>query len=270
MKKHLKRLLPIVSIVGLVVALVTGCASTHNANPSADTAREHDHTNMPTTTALAETQSRLFHAVQRCTQPHGSLRVMVDTNANWYQTLTANTLDSPKAVLETIVKQSGCYTIASAAIPPTHTLAPTAKLDKETPSPFTIGFGSWGRHIGIGVQTRLRSTKASTTLAIMPTAKPATPIATDAHASITAEGKDNSNANNTVLTATGEADKTNLGFFTGASGHSGAVSVHTAPTGGYLKTREGKLVTTAFIDAFNQLVKQLNQTKTSDSHGHAN
>lgn len=148
------------------------------------------------------------------------------------------------------MKESGCYTIATSNTnntantdTNTHTLAPTAQLNKEAPSPFTIGFGSWGRHVGIGIQTRLRSTKAFATLAITPPADSGTP----------------------ALTATGEASKTNLGFFTGVSGHSGAVSVNTTPVGGYLKTREGKLVTAAFINAYNKLVDNLNHTdKTAE------
>lgn len=218
--------------IGLLATLSAGCSSTQR--------NSHSTQNAPTSAATAADSP--YHRVTRCTRTHGSILITADDSSNWYQALKADDLESPQPVLEEIVRQSGCYTIASADTPQTHNLIPTIRLDKKAASPFTIGFGSWGRNAGIGVQTRLRSTRASATLAVVPVAATA-----------------GDGSTGTTLTATGEASRTNLGTFVRTSAHSDAADTSTTAADRYLQTRAGKLTVAAFINAYNQLVGKHHQ-----------
>lgn len=225
--------------IGLLATLSAGCASTQHSSHATQNA------SASASASAATAADSPYHRVTRCTRTHGVLRIITDQHSNWYQALKADGLEPPQPVLEEIVRQSGCYTIASADTPQTHSLVPTIRLDREAPSPFTIGFGSWGRNVGIGVQTRLRSTRASATLAVVPVAATA--------------GDDSTG---TTLTATGEASRTNLGTFARTSAHSGAADTSTTAADRYLQTRAGRLTVAAFINAYNQLVKKHYQTQT--------
>lgn len=242
MHKHRQRLLSTTAsatvaavTIGLLTTLNAGCASTQRGGG-------HSTQNAPASATTAADSP--YHRVTRCTRSHGSILITADHSSNWYQALKADGLESPQPVLEEMVRQSGCYTIASADTPQTHNLIPTIKLDKEAPSPFTIGFGSWGRNVGIGVQTRLRSTRASATLAVVSVAATADDGSTEA------------------LTATGEASRTNLGAFTRTPRHAGAADASATAADRYLQTRAGRLTVAAFINAYNQLVEKHHQIQT--------
>lgn len=233
--QHLLSATVAVITIGLLATLSAGCASTQHSS----------HSTQDASASTATAADSPYHRVTRCTRTHGVLRITTDQHSNWYQALKADGLESPQPVLEEIVRQSGCYTIASADTPQTHSLVPTIRLDREAPSPFTIGFGSWGRHVGIGVQTRLRSTRASATLAVIPVT--------------TATGNSSTGA---TLTATGEASRTSLGAFSRTSRHAGAADTSTTAADRYLQTRAGRLTVAAFIKAYNQLVTKHHQTQT--------
>lgn len=252
MQTKRQHLLPVTATgitIGLLAALCAGCATQSGNRSAQDT---------PSPVSTANTSDSICRQVDSCTRTHGTIMVSTDDSSNWYRALKADGLHSPGAVLEEIVRHSGCYAIASATTTQTHSLVPTARLDKEAPSPFTIGFGSWGRHVGIGVQTRLRSTRAAATLAVIPVV-----VAAENTAS-----RHVSHIDTVTLTATGEASRTNFGLFAGASERPDRTD--TGTTGGcsnYLKSREGRLVTAAFVDAYNQLVQKLNRNQQEQARG---
>lgn len=227
--------------VACAVLGMLGCATQNGGNTSSDKTTSNAASNSTATATTSDNTQNTSDAKQQlpvtpCATSKGALYISVDEQSDWYGKIKATGLGSPQSVLQAMVEESQCFTVVPTAQPNAYTLAPTASINQEAASPISIGIGGTiGNFIGIGLRTALRSTEARSTLTLTP---PQTQLATG----------------NAVQTATGSSSKTDLGLFTGVSGSAGAVSINGISVGGYLSSKEGKLVTAAFVDAYNKLV----------------
>ena len=208
---------------------------------------------------------------EKCERPLGTLGVVEDPNATWYQALRSYKLGSTVPLLRLMVQQSNCFVIiergratrnmnteralqqwdemraASKAgkgqmVSADYTMSPTITFSQNTGGAIG-GLGGLSRSPGAFgvVGGSLKANEASTTL-----------IMTDNRSGLQLAAAEGS-ANNMV---------SNLGATAAFSSELGA-----AAAGAYAKSPEGKTITAAFIDSYNQLVRAVRNYKAQTVEG---
>ncbi len=196
--------------------------------------------------------------LERCSESLGTLAVVEDQSAQWYAQLSEYKLGSTVPVLRMMIQQSNCFVVVERGramnnlmqeralessgemrqgsnfgrgqmVAADYTMSPSINFSKKGTGGLSgaLGsFGRWGTVAGV-VAGGLKANEASTTLLMI----------------------DNRSG---VQLAAAEGSSKNYdfnlfgGMFGGRLGGS---------AGGYTNTPEGKIITAAFMDSYNQLVK---------------
>jgi len=195
--------------------------------------------------------------VERCDQALGTIGVVVDQSAAWYQTLRSYQLGSTVRVLRMMIQESNCFVVvergaamqnmnverqlqksgemrdnsnfgAGQMVAADYTMSPSIQFSQNTGG-MGGALGGWTRRLGVlgALAGAIKTNEASTTL-----------IMIDNRSGVQ------------LAAAEGTAKNTDFALFGTAYGWAGA-----GAAGGYSSTPEGKIIIAAFADSYNQLVK---------------
>jgi hypothetical protein len=208
-------------------------------------------------------------ALERCDESLGTLGVVEDQNATWYQTLRNYKLGSTVPVLRMMIQQSNCFVVvergaamhnmnvernlaksgemrggsnmgAGQMVAADYTMNPSITFSANTGG---VGGGLAGlsRSLGVfgAIAGGMKQNEASTTL-----------IMIDNRSGVQ------------LAAAEGSAKNMDFNVFGSAFGWAGG-----AGAGGYSNTPEGKIIIAAFTDSYNQLVKAVRNYKAQTVKG---
>ena len=208
-------------------------------------------------------------ALERCPESLGTLAIDEDTHAPWYLTLQEYRLGSTVPVLRLMIQQSNCFVIVERGkamnnmmrerdlargeesragsnfqkgqmVAADYTMSPSIQFSGKTGGASGFGGGFSG---GLGVlglvAGSMSKNEASTTLLLI-----------------------DNRSGVQISAAEGTAGNFDFGVFGAAFGGSGF-----GGGGGFAKTPEGKVITAAFADSFNQMVKALRNYKAQTVKG---
>jgi hypothetical protein len=197
--------------------------------------------------------------LERCNESLGTVAVVEDQTAPWYQSLSQYKLGSTVPVLRMMIQQSNCFVVVERGramnnmmqeralqqsgemrqgssfgkgqmVAADYTMSPSIQFSQKGTGGVggALGgiFGSVGRAVG-AVAGGLRSNEAATTLLLV-----------DNRSSVQ------------LAAAVGSAKNYDFSLFGGMFGSDAGGAV-----GGYTNTPEGKILTAAFMDSYNQLVR---------------
>jgi curli biogenesis system outer membrane secretion channel CsgG len=224
--------------------------------------------------AAAQSQTAGNQTLERCDETLGTLAVVEDRNATWYHTMQSYQVQSTVPLLRMLVQQSNCFVVVERGqamnvmrqereldrsgetregsnfgkgqmVAADYAMNPTITFSSRDTGGIggalgglTSKLGSWGAAAG-AVAGGLKFREASTMLTLI------------------------DNRSGVQLAATeGNASKTDFGAWGGVFGGGGAASM-----GGYTKTPEGKVIASAFADAYNNLVKAAKNYKAQEVKG---
>jgi Curli production assembly/transport component CsgG len=196
-------------------------------------------------------------SLERCDQALGTIGVVEDQSATWYQTLQSFKLGSTVPVLRMMIQQSNCFVVvergaalqnmqferqlqrsgemrqgsnmgAGQMVAADYTMSPSIQFSQNTGG-MGGALGGLSRSLGVlgAIAGGIKSNEAATTL-----------IMIDNRSGVQ------------LAAAEGTAKNTDFSLFGGAFGWAGG-----AGAGGYTSTPEGKIIIAAFADSYNQLVK---------------
>jgi hypothetical protein len=207
--------------------------------------------------------------LERCPETLGTIGVVEDQNATWYQYLRNYKLGSTVPVLRMMIQQSNCFVVvergaamhnmnvernlqrsgemragsnmgAGQMVAADYTMNPSITFSQQTGG---IGGGLAGlsRSLGVigAVAGSLKTNEASTTL-----------IMIDNRSGVQ------------LAAAEGNARNTDFNLFGSTFGWAGG-----AAAGGYSNTPEGKIIIAAFVDSYNQLVQAVRNYKAQTVRG---
>jgi hypothetical protein len=197
--------------------------------------------------------------LEHCNETLGTVAVVEDQTAPWYGSLSQYKLGSTVPVLRMMIQQSNCFVVVERGramnnvmqeralqqsgemregssfgkgqiVAADYTMSPSITFSQKGTSGMggAIGglFGNVGRAVG-AVAGSLKSNEASTTLLLI-----------DNRSSVQ------------LAAAVGSAKNYDFSLFGGIFGSGGGGTL-----GGYTNTPEGKILTAAFMDSYNQLVR---------------
>ncbi len=203
------------------------------------------------------TSANANSALEHCGESLGTLAVVEDTNAHWYQQLRNYKLGSTVPVIRMMIQQSNCFVVVERGgamrnmqtermlqdsgemrggsnfgkgqmVAADYTMSPSIQFSQNTGG---IGgaLGAIGGKLGAlsALAGGMKSNEASTTLIMI----------------------DNRSG---VQLAAAEGSAKNVDFSLFGAGFSGGIGV---AAGGYQNSPEGKLIMAAFADSYNQLVR---------------
>jgi hypothetical protein len=207
--------------------------------------------------------------LEKCDQSLGTLGLVEDQNATWYQTLRTYQLGSTVPVLRIMIQQSNCFVIVERGaamqnmnterslqqsgemrggsnfgkgqmVAADYTMSPQITFSQNTGG-MGGALGGFSRSLGVlsAVAGGLKTNEASTTLIMI----------------------DNRSG---VQLAAAEGSAKNMDFNVGAAlfgGYGGAAA------GGYSNTPEGKIIIAAFTDSYNQLVRAVRNYRAQTVKG---
>lgn len=207
--------------------------------------------------------------LEKCTETLGTLAIDEDTSAPWYITLREYQLGSTVPVLRLMIQQSNCFVIVERGkamnnmmrerefargeesragsnfqkgqmVAADYTMSPSIQFSGKTGGG---GGGLGGFSGGLGVLGMVAGSvsknEASTTLLLI-----------------------DNRSGVQISAAEGTAGNYDFGIFGAAFG--GSLG---GGAGGYAKTPQGKVITAAFADSFNQMVKALRNYKAQQVKG---
>lgn len=214
------------------------------------------------------------NTLERCDETLGTLAVVEDRNANWYRTMQQYQIQSTVPLLRMLVQQSNCFVVVERGqamnvmmqernldrsgetregsnfgkgqmVAADYAMNPTITFSSRDSGGIgaalgglTSKLGSWGRAAG-AVAGNLKFREASTMLTLV------------------------DNRSGVQLAATeGNSSKTDFGAWGGVFGGGAAAGM-----GGYTKTPEGKVIASAFADAYNNLVRAAKSYKAQEVKG---
>lgn len=252
----------VLTAISAALFAVTGCvATTPEIGGGSKTA--------VTGSAGGETATGANGALERCDETLGTIGVVEDQNANWYQTLRNYKLGSTVPVLRMMIQQSNCFVVVERGaalnnmnvernlmksgemrensnmgggqmVAADYTMSPSITFSQNTGG---IGGGLAGisRSLGVigSIAGGMKQNEASTTL-----------IMIDNRSGVQ------------LAAAEGSAKNMDFNLFGGAFGWAGG-----GAAGGYSKTPEGKIIIAAFTDSYNQLVKAVRNYKAQTVKG---
>lgn len=208
-------------------------------------------------------------ALERCDESLGTIGVVEDQNATWYQHLRNYKLGSTVPVLRMMIQQSNCFVVVERGaalhnmnvernlarsgemrqgsnfgggqmVAADYTMSPSITFSQNTGG---VGGGLAGLSRSLGVFGALaggmKQNEASTTL-----------IMIDNRSGVQ------------LAAAEGSAKNFDFNMFGSAFGWAGG-----AAAGGYSNTPEGKIIIAAFTDSYNQLVKAVRNYKAQTVRG---
>jgi len=207
--------------------------------------------------------------LERCEQSLGTIGVVEDQSALWYQTLQSYKLGSTVPVLRMMIQQSNCFVVvergtamqnmsterqlqnsgemrqgsnfgAGQMVAADYTMNPSIQFAQNT-SGAGAALTGFGGVLGVAglLAAGLKTNEASTTL-----------IMIDNRSGVQ------------LAAAEGSAQNMDFNLFGGAFG--GAVG---GVGGSYAKTPEGKIIIASFVDSYNQLVKAVRSYKAQTVRG---
>jgi hypothetical protein len=208
-------------------------------------------------------------ALERCDQSLGTLGVVEDQNATWYQTLRNYKLGSTVPVLRMMIQQSNCFVVvergaamnnmnvernlaksgemragsnmgAGQMVAADYTMSPSITFSQNTGG---VGgaLGGISRSLGVvgAIAGGMKQNEASTTLIMI----------------------DNRSG---VQLAAAEGSAKNMDFNVFGGMFGGSLG---GGAGGYSNTPEGKIIIAAFADSYNQLVKAVRNYRAQTVKG---
>jgi len=195
--------------------------------------------------------------LERCDQALGTIGVVEDQSAPWYQTLRQYQLGSTVPVLRMMIQQSNCFVVvergaamqnmqmerqlqqsgemrqgsnfgAGQMVAADYTMSPSIQFSQNTGG-MGGALGGLSRSLGVlgAIAGGIKTNEASTTLLMV-----------------------DNRSGVQLAAAEGSAKNTDFSLFGGAYGWAAG-----GAAGGYSKTPEGKIIIAAFTDSYNQLVK---------------
>jgi curli biogenesis system outer membrane secretion channel CsgG len=218
--------------------------------------------------ALAQNQ------LEHCNETLGTLAVIEDRNASWYYHMQQYKVQSTVPLLRMLVQQSNCFVVVERGqamnsmkqernldssgetrqgsnfgkgqmVAADYALNPTIDFSARDTGGIsgalgglTSKLGSIGQVVG-GVAGNLKFREASTMLTLV-----------------------DNRSGVQLAAAQGSSSKTDFGAWGGVFGGGGA-----AAGGGYTNTPEGKVIASAFADAYNNLVKSAKNYKAQEVRG---
>jgi Curli production assembly/transport component CsgG len=253
------------TIVGLLASTVALSACLQTAPTVGDAGAK----TAATGAAGGSTTNNASSKLEKCAQSLGTLAVVEDQGAAWYQTLSQYKLQSTVPVLRMLVQQSNCFVVvergrAMGNVMQERALASSGEMRAGsnmgkgqmaaadyTMSP-TITFsqkgtggvggflaGRLGGSLGGALAGGVKFSEANTMLLLV-----------DNRSSVQ------------LSAAEGSSKNTDFNLFGGLFGGSGAGGL-----GGYTNTPEGKLIVAAFMDSYNQMVVALRSYKAQEVQG---
>lgn len=252
--------------LALAIVLLAGC----NAGMPIKTGDESAKTVATGSTGGATSQNANAQ-LERCDRSLGTLAVVEDQNAAWYWTLTRDyKLTSTIPVIRLLVQQSNCFVVVERGramnnmqqeralaqsgemrqgsnfgkgqmVAADYSMNPTITFSNSDAGGIGAAVGGLGRHMGVigAVAGNLKFKEASTMLTLV-----------------------DNRSGVQLAAAEGSSSKTDFGawgnLFGGGAG---------AGLGGYTNTAEGKVIVSAFADAYNQLVKAVKNYKAQEVSG---
>jgi hypothetical protein len=240
-------------------ALLAGCAST---DPTMG-----DNKGVVRGAAGGESADGQNSQLENCPETLGTMAIEEDTNAPWYYQLRDHQLGSTIPVLRLMIQQSNCFVIVERGkslnnmmrerefargdesragsnfqkgqmVAADYTLSPSIQFSGKTGG--GSGFGGGGALGMFGVLAgSVGRNEASTTLLLI-----------------------DNRSGVQISAAEGTAKNFDFGMFGAAFGGGGF-----GGGGGYANTPQGKVVTAAFADSFNQMVKALRKYKAQTVKG---
>jgi hypothetical protein len=250
------------AVLGASMLALTGCvATTPEIGGGSKTA--------VTGSAGGATAEGANSALERCGETLGTLGVVEDQNATWYQYLRNYKLGSTVPVLRMMIQQSNCFVIvergaamhnmnvernlqrsgemrAGSSMGPgqmvaaDYTMSPSITFSQNTGG---VGgaLGGFSRSLGVvgALAGGMKQNEASTTL-----------IMIDNRSGVQ------------LAAAEGSAKNMDFNLFGSTFGWAGG-----AAAGGYSNTPEGKIIIAAFTDSYNQLVKAVRNYKAQTVKG---
>ena len=262
----LKRTYAMAALVG-AAALLAGCETTSMKMGSSDRNSE------VTGGAAGSTSQGATSSLQRCPEPLGTVSLVENQSAGWYTILRNEYRLPPTAnLLRLLVQQSNCFVVVERGaagmnamsrerelmksgemrsgsnfgkgqlVASDYGLSPEIIFSEDNTGGAVAGlaglFGSRGRAIGqIAGSAKTREAAAMLTLV-------------------------DNRSGVQVSSSQGSASKTDLSIFGSLGGGSAAGGL-----GGYSSTPQGKVISAAFIDAYNQMVIALRDYKTQSVRG---
>lgn len=207
--------------------------------------------------------------LERCDESLGTIGVVEDQNATWYQYLRNYKLGSTVPVLRMMIQQSNCFVVvergaalhnmnvernlaksgemrsnsnmgAGQMVAADYTMSPSITFSQNTGG-VGGGLGGLSRSLGVfgAIAGGMKQNEASTTL-----------IMIDNRSGVQ------------LAAAEGSAKNMDFNLFGSAFGWAGG-----AAAGGYSNTPEGKIIIAAFTDSYNQLVKAVRNYKAQTVKG---
>jgi curli biogenesis system outer membrane secretion channel CsgG len=242
--------------------LLAGCVATSPKLGGSDSA--------VTGGAGGATAANANSQLERCDETLGTLAVVEDQNAPWYYTLQQYKLGSTVPVLRMMIQQSNCFVVVERGramnnmmqernlersgemrqgsnfgqgqmVAADYTMSPSINFSQKGTQGGRVGIGGLGflgSALGAAAGS-FRANEASTTLLMI-----------------------DNRSGVQLAAAEGSAKNYDLGggFFGWAGGLAGGAS-------GYSNTPEGKIITAAFVDSYNQLVKSVRNYKAQTVRG---
>lgn len=207
--------------------------------------------------------------LEKCERSLGTLGVVEDTAAPWYHYLSQYKLGSTVPVLRMLIQQSNCFVIVERGnamgkmmlerdlqksgemrgnsnfgkgqmVAADYTMSPTITFSQKNTQGLSGalgGFGMLGSVVG-AVAGGMKANEASTTLLMI-----------------------DNRSGVQLAAAEGSAKNFDFNFFGGVFGGG------FAGAGGYSNTPEGKILTAAFMDSYNQLVRAVRHYKAQEVAG---
>jgi hypothetical protein len=249
--------LPLLSLVASA-ALLAGCATDPSMGENKGTVRG---------AAGGENAEGQNSQLENCPETLGTLAIEEDTNAPWYYQLRDHQLGSTIPVLRLMIQQSNCFVIVERGksmnnmmrerelargdesragsnfqkgqmVAADYTLSPSIQFSGKTGGGSAFGGGGALGMFG-ALAGSVGRNEASTTLLLI-----------------------DNRSGVQISAAEGTAKNFDFGMFGAAFGGGGF-----GGGGGYANTPQGKVVTAAFADSFNQMVKALRRYKAQTVKG---
>jgi Curli production assembly/transport component CsgG len=253
------------TVMGLVVSAyaLSGCLQT------APTVGDAGAKTAATGAAGGSTTNNANSKLEKCAQSLGTLAVVEDQGATWYQSLSQYKLQSTVPVLRMLVQQSNCFVVVERGramgnmmqeralansgemragsnmgkgqmAAADYTMSPTITFSQKG----TGGVGGFlagrlGGSLGGALAGGVKFSEANTMLLLV-----------DNRSSVQ------------LSAAEGSSKNTDINLFGGLFGASGAGGL-----GGYSNSPEGKLIVAAFMDSYNQMVVTLRNYKAQEVKG---
>ena len=248
-----------------LIALATLALSAHAGDPSigSDSART-----AATGAAGGANSTNANSQLERCGETMGTLALVEDTGAEWYSQMQSYQLRSTIPVLRMLVQQSNCFVVVERGqamnnmmqeralqqsgemrqgsnfgrgqmVAADYTMNPSITFSQKGTGGAGALLGAFGGTLGAVIGGGLKFNDASTMLTLI-----------------------DNRSGVQLAAAEGSSRNTDFNLFGGLFGGGGA-----GGAGGFTNTPEGKVLTAAFIDSYNQLVKAVKNYKAQEVKG---